>query len=49
MAARNMWRIEINIHEEKELCVKLVIYKKPVSQLKISDFPGETSKGFEVL
>ena len=26
MAARNMWRIEINIHE-KELCVKLVIYK----------------------
>ena len=27
MAARNMYRIEINIHEEKELCVKLVIYK----------------------
>ena len=26
IAARNMWRIEINIHE-KELCVKLVIYK----------------------
>jgi len=26
MAARNMWRIEINIYE-KELCVKLVIYK----------------------
>ena len=26
MAARNMWRIEINIHE-KELCVKMVIYK----------------------
>ena len=26
MAARNMQRIEINIHEE-ELCVKLVIYK----------------------
>jgi hypothetical protein len=26
MAARNMWRIEINIHE-KELWVKLVIYK----------------------
>ena len=26
MAARNMSRIEINIHE-KELCVKLVIYK----------------------
>jgi len=26
MAARNMQRIEINIHE-KELCVKLVIYK----------------------
>jgi len=26
MAARNMLRIEINIHE-KELCVKLVIYK----------------------
>ena len=26
MAARNMERIEINIHE-KELCVKLVIYK----------------------
>ena len=25
MAARNMWRIEINIHEN-ELCVKLVIY-----------------------
>ena len=24
--ARNMWRIEINIHE-KELCFKLVIYK----------------------
>jgi hypothetical protein len=27
MAARNMYRIEINIHE-KELCVKLVIYKE---------------------
>jgi len=26
MAARNMQRIEINIHK-KELCVKLVIYK----------------------
>jgi hypothetical protein len=26
MAARNMYRIEVNIHE-KELCVKLVIYK----------------------
>jgi len=26
MAARNMYRIEINIHE-KELCVKLVIYR----------------------
>ena len=26
MAARNMYRIEINMHE-KELCVKLVIYK----------------------
>jgi len=26
MVARNMYRIEINIHE-KELCVKLVIYK----------------------
>jgi len=26
MSARNMYRIEINIHE-KELCVKLVIYK----------------------
>jgi len=26
MAARNMYRIEINIYE-KELCVKLVIYK----------------------
>ena len=26
MAARNVLRIEINIHE-KELCVKLVIYK----------------------
>jgi len=26
MAARNMYRIEINIHE-KELCVNLVIYK----------------------
>jgi len=26
MAARNMRRIEMNIHE-KELCVKLVIYK----------------------
>ena len=26
MAARNTWRIEINIHE-KELCVKVVIYK----------------------
>ena len=25
MAARNMYRIEINIHEK--LCVKLVIYK----------------------
>ena len=28
MAARNMYRIEINIYE-KELCVKLVIYKDP--------------------
>jgi len=27
MAARNMYRIEINIYEKKELCVKLVIYK----------------------
>jgi len=27
MAARNMYGIEINIHE-KELCVKLVIYKE---------------------
>jgi hypothetical protein len=27
MAARNMYIIEINIHE-KELCVKLVIYKE---------------------
>jgi hypothetical protein len=26
MAARNMYRIEINIHE-KEFCVRLVIYK----------------------
>jgi hypothetical protein len=26
MAARNIYRIEINIHE-KELCVKLVMYK----------------------
>ena len=26
MAARNMYRIEMNIHE-KELCVRLVIYK----------------------
>jgi hypothetical protein len=26
VAARNMYRIEINIHE-KQLCVKLVIYK----------------------
>jgi hypothetical protein len=26
MAAKNMYRIEINIHE-KELCVKVVIYK----------------------
>jgi len=26
IAVRNMWRIEINIHE-KELCVKLDIYK----------------------
>jgi len=26
MAARNMYRIKTNIHE-KELCVKLVIYK----------------------
>jgi len=26
MAARNMYKIEINIHE-KELCVKFVIYK----------------------
>jgi hypothetical protein len=26
MAARNVWRIEINMHE-KELCVKIVIYK----------------------
>ena len=27
MAARNMERIEINVHE-KELCIKLVIYKE---------------------
>jgi hypothetical protein len=27
MAARNMYRIEINIHE-KELCVQLVAYKE---------------------
>jgi hypothetical protein len=26
MAARNMYRIEINVHK-KELCVKLIIYK----------------------
>ena len=26
MTARNMYRIEINLHE-KELCVKLVVYK----------------------
>jgi len=26
MAARNVWRIEINIHE-KELFIRLVIYK----------------------
>ena len=26
MAARKMWRIEINIHK-KELCVKFIIYK----------------------
>jgi hypothetical protein len=26
MAARNLYRIEINVHE-KELCLKLVIYK----------------------
>jgi hypothetical protein len=30
MAARNMWRIEINIHG-KGLCVKLVIYKDGVN------------------
>jgi len=30
MAARNMYRIEINI-SEKELCVKLVIYKDLIS------------------
>jgi hypothetical protein len=28
MAARNVYRIEINIHKKKELCVKLVIYKE---------------------
>ena len=33
MAARNMQRIEINIHE-KELCVKLVIYKDGIVVLK---------------
>ena len=30
MAARNMQRIEINIHE-KELCVKLVIYEEQIA------------------
>jgi len=35
MAARNMYRIEININE-KELCVKLVVYK----DYKISHFVG---------
>ena len=29
IAVRNMWRIEINIHE-KEFCVKLVIYKDKI-------------------
>jgi hypothetical protein len=36
MAARNMWRIEINIHE-KELCVKLVIHKN-VKCVDLSQF-----------
>ena len=31
VAARNMLRIEINIYEKKELCVKLVIYKDEIS------------------
>jgi len=30
IAVRNMQRIEINVHE-KELCVKLVIYKDHIS------------------
>jgi len=37
MAARNMYRIEINIHE-KELCVKLVIYKDYCSFINVIIF-----------
>jgi len=36
MAARNMWRTEINIHE-KELCVKLVIYEEDTLTLWVED------------
>jgi len=34
MAARNMHRIEINIRE-KELCVKLVIYKDNINAIRL--------------
>jgi hypothetical protein len=38
MTARNMYRIEINIHE-KELCVRLVIYKESTATLWYADPP----------
>jgi hypothetical protein len=42
MGARNIWRIEINIHE-KELCIKLVIYKNYTEMRQcIRDKKGST-------
>jgi len=40
MAAQNMWRIEIKMHE-KELCVKLVIYKDLFRNLKSLYFQSQ--------
>ena len=45
MAARNMYRIEINIHK-KELYVELVIYRDKVSSKPAHIYEG-VSKGSE--
>ena len=46
MAARNMKRIEINIHEK--LCVKLVIYEDSVSFVTNSTEPRRSKKNLFV-